>query len=62
VAKRTCSIDGCDNKTLARGWCSTHYSRWRLHDDPLHVHVRVPAGPLTYIERTDRLLALDRVA
>jgi hypothetical protein len=25
----TCSIEGCDRPVLARGWCSTHYRRWR---------------------------------
>lgn len=25
----TCSIDGCEKDFLARGWCSTHYRRWR---------------------------------
>ena len=34
MANRTCSIEGCDRPTLARGWCSTHYTRWRKHGDP----------------------------
>lgn len=30
-----CSIDNCNNKVLARGWCSKHYQRWKNHGDPL---------------------------
>lgn len=30
MSKRTCSIDGCDGEHVARGWCDTHYSRWRI--------------------------------
>ncbi|MGN9802058.1 HNH endonuclease [Micromonospora sp. L32] len=29
-----CAINGCDKKELARGWCSTHYSRWSRFGDP----------------------------
>lgn len=32
-----CSIEGCNNNHLARGWCTKHYSRWRTHGDPLKV-------------------------
>lgn len=31
---RTCAIDGCDGPHLARGWCATHYRRWRRTGDP----------------------------
>lgn len=26
---RICCVDGCENPVEARGWCRTHYSRWR---------------------------------
>lgn len=31
-----CSIDECERPAFARGWCSTHYSRWQRHGDPLY--------------------------
>ena len=34
MARRTCSIDGCDRDATTRGWCPTHYSRWRVHGSP----------------------------
>lgn len=37
MAKRTCSIDGCDRAHCARGFCKMHWSRWRTHGDPLRV-------------------------
>lgn len=24
-----CSVDDCDRKVIARGWCKTHWQRWR---------------------------------
>lgn len=29
VAHRTCTVKGCDQAHLARGWCSLHYQRWK---------------------------------
>lgn len=33
MAKSICSVDGCDKPVQGRGWCHTHYERWRRHGD-----------------------------
>jgi hypothetical protein len=30
-----CSVTGCSKLATRRGWCGTHYQRWRLHGDAL---------------------------
>lgn len=41
----TCTIEGCENKELARGWCSKHYWRWQRHGDPeAQVRLHSPKG------------------
>ena len=34
VANLTCSLDDCDSKHYAHGWCRSHYQRWRLWGNP----------------------------
>jgi hypothetical protein len=29
-----CVIEGCNRQVLARGWCVTHYGRWKRNGDP----------------------------
>lgn len=33
MADRICTVDGCPRPLRARGWCVTHYERWRQHGD-----------------------------
>lgn len=40
--QRICAIAGCNKLHAARGWCKSHYYRWRDHGDP--VGGRTPYG------------------
>lgn len=31
MADRTCSVEGCERKHYGRGYCQTHYWRWRTY-------------------------------
>lgn len=48
---RICSIDGCDNPAMARGWCGKHYMRWKSHGDPNVCKVE-KGGQLRYLKKT----------
>lgn len=37
MAKRTCSVEGCEGPVLARGWCNRHYRRWRRETFPSQI-------------------------
>jgi hypothetical protein len=54
VPSEACSIDGCDRPHEARGWCSTHYRRWKTHGDPLFVKPQPTKGqgPAQHFLRT----------
>jgi hypothetical protein len=46
-----CAIEGCGRRAHARGLCSTHYSRWHRHGDPLRA---APPLPARFWARVDR--------
>ena len=53
MAKRTCSIEGCERKHYGRGWCAMHWQRWHKHGDPLAggtPHLRWPDSLLQRME------------
>jgi hypothetical protein len=57
MTDRPCSIDGCAKPAKCRGWCSTHYQRWRTHGDPTALvcpHGFDNAGRLCAVEGCDR--------
>ena len=33
-ATRICSVEGCESKHDARGYCASHYNRWKRYGDP----------------------------
>lgn len=44
-----CKIEGCDNPTLARGWCSKHWQRWSKTGDPLGLRQTPPGSTAAYV-------------
>lgn len=31
---KVCTIEGCTRRLYSRGWCATHWARWRRNGDP----------------------------
>jgi hypothetical protein len=37
---KVCAIEGCEKKTVARGWCGMHWQRWRRNGEPGEAELR----------------------
>jgi len=48
---RACSVDGCDREVNARGWCKSHWTRWRKYGDPLAPNHKSGTKPFTEAQR-----------
>lgn len=33
---KLCTVEGCTNLSVARGWCPKHYARWKKYGDPAY--------------------------
>lgn len=51
---RQCSIDGCGKPARHRGWCWSHYARWKRNGDPSGMGTR-NGEPLAFL-----LAAIER--
>lgn len=60
MSARTCPVDGCDKAVRTKGYCDTHYRRWRKYGDPCapdrstRAHRKPPKLPVT-VDVTARL-------
>lgn len=54
---RKCTVPGCDSRHASRGFCGTHYTRWKAHGDPL-APVRRRASHLSGPAELKRIMAL----
>lgn len=52
---RQCSVEGCERKHRARGWCDTHYRRWKRHGHPFAaLKIRVGKTTNDFTDAHDR--------
>ena len=47
MGDRTCAVEGCERDHYAKGWCNTHWRRWRETGDPGSAQIQpYRAGPV----------------
>lgn len=44
-----CAVTGCARPVKARGWCDTHYTRWRRTGDPGPALIRARGTDRAYV-------------
>lgn len=49
-----CSIDECDRRAVARGWCNLHYYRWKRQGDPQRVERIVGDSERRFWSKVDK--------
>jgi hypothetical protein len=50
MSRTVCSVEGCEKPQVARGYCATHYARWRHWGNPLQPPVRAPRPTACVVE------------
>jgi len=45
---RKCTVEGCDSKHYAKGYCVKHYMRFKKYGDPLYSELHGLSNSLTY--------------
>ena len=54
VIGKQCAIEECDKPVKGRGWCNTHWKRWRKYGDPLKCkYQRRHTAPDGYVKIPD---------
>lgn len=54
---KLCEIDGCSRPRRKRNWCETHYSRFRVHGDPMKGARTIQASECIYAGCSTKPLA-----
>ena len=53
---KTCSVEDCEKRHVARGLCSMHWQRWQRHGDPLGGSERYATPEEAFLARTEPIV------